>query len=55
MFYPTIIDKDVFYVTEEDLDATCDQEGWYVEWELSDGGYDIFGPFSSKEEARSNA
>jgi hypothetical protein len=55
MFYATIIDRDVFYVDETALDTTCAEAGWYVEWELSDGGYDIFGPFKTKEEAHIHA
>jgi len=55
MFYATIIERDVFYVDEMDLDTTCDEAGWYVEWEMSDGGYDIFGPFKTQEEAHQHA
>ena len=56
MFYTTAItERDVFYVDETDLDATCDEAGWYVEWEMSDGGYDTFGPYKTKEEANAHA
>lgn len=55
MFYTTIIDRDIFYVDETNLDTTCDEAGWYVEWEMSDGGYDIFGPYKTQEEAIARA
>ena len=55
MFYATIIERDVFYVDETDLDTICDEAGWYVEWELSDGGYDTFGPFKTQQEAHAHA
>jgi hypothetical protein len=51
----TIINRGVFYVDETELNTTCDEAGWYVEWCMSDGGYDIFGPFKTKEEARTHA
>lgn len=55
MFYPTITERDIFYVASDDLDSICDQEGWYVEWEMSDGGCDTFGPYKTKEEAHAHA
>ena len=51
----TIVDRSVYYVEEITYQSTfeCDhdEEGWYVELSFSDGGYDVYGPYHSKEEA----
>ena len=53
--YASIIDRSVYYIDEYAYETTfeCDhdEEGWYVELSFSDGGYDVYGPYHSKEEA----
>jgi len=53
--YTRVIDRSVYYVDEyayeTQMDCDHDEEGWYVELSFSDGGYDVYGPYHSKEEA----
>ena len=55
MYNTSIIDRSVYYIDEYAYETTfeCDhdEEGWYVELSFSDGGYDVYGPYHSKEEA----
>jgi len=51
----TVIERSVYYVDQfEDetlFEYDHDEVGWYVELCYSDGGYDVYGPYNSKEEA----
>lgn len=53
--YTRVIDRSVYYVDDFGYQTAfeCDheEEGWYVELSFSDGGYDVYGPYHSKEEA----
>lgn len=54
--YTRVIDRNVYYIDdayETQFECDHDEEGWYVELSFSDGGYDIFGPYHTKEEASS--
>ena len=51
----TVIERTVYYVDhfeyETQFECDHDEEGWYVELSYSDGGFDVYGPYNSKEEA----
>ena len=53
--YTRVIGKNVYHIDEisyeTQFDCDHDEEGWYVELSFSDGGYDVYGPYKSKEDA----
>lgn len=55
--YTRVIDRSIYYIDDDayetQFECDHDEEGWYVELSFSDGGYDIFGPYNTKEEASS--
>lgn len=51
--YTRLLDRSIYYVDDEPKDPVYDEKGWYVELSFSDGGYDVFGPYTSKEAAKS--
>jgi hypothetical protein len=51
--YTRLLDRSIYYVDDEPQNPVYDEKGWYVELSFSDGGYDVFGPYTSKEDAKS--
>jgi len=53
--YTRVIDTNVYHIDEvfyeTEFECDHDEEGWYVEVSFSDGGYDVYGPYKSKEDA----
>ncbi len=53
--YAQIIDKNVYHTDEisygTSFECDHDEQGWYVELSFSDGGYDVYGPYITKEDA----
>jgi len=53
--YARIIDRSVYridYVSYETaFECDHDEEGWYIELSFSDGNYDVYGPYKTKEDA----
>lgn len=49
--YAQIIDKNVYHTDETTFACDHDEQGWYVELSFSDGGYDVYGPYITKEDA----
>lgn len=48
-----IVDKRIYYITEADLSAFHEEEGWYCDITYSDEKIDTYGPYDSKDLASS--
>jgi hypothetical protein len=49
----SIADVSFYHLSDKStLDSSHDEKGWYFKMTFSNGSYDIFGPFQSKEYAR---
>lgn len=47
-----ITERRVYFISQDDISEFHDEVGYYVDIEYSDGSYDTFGPYDTKQEAK---
>ncbi len=49
--YAKIIERNVYHLDKTTFECDHDEQGCYVELSFSDVGYDVYGPYITKEDA----